>query len=206
MTVSWASWEARLTRDGAVGHHGGGAVRRRGRRSFPSGALSGRRGEHSRAGTAVRRTSVWPAPRRSAGAAAETEAVTRAAEQGPQAAGPRPHGAGMNGRRAPNTIVAATRRQPVSRPRGEVNVTSCSSSPTAGASVAPVPASACQTSGRLSRVIASRSFPSSACLVMTIQSRLKASAPTVSRIGPRRGIHSPCGAAGGGTGRRAPGP
>ena len=96
-----------------------------------------------------------------------------------------------------------------------------SSSATAGASVTPVPASACQTSGRLSPVIASRSCRSPSRRVMTIQSRsttrdgawlsamdesrpvktysrsacgaetMKASAPTVSRFGPRREIHTP---------------
>jgi hypothetical protein len=47
-----------LTPDAGVGHDERGAVRRRGRRPFPSGALSGRRGAHSRAGTASHPTSV----------------------------------------------------------------------------------------------------------------------------------------------------
>jgi ABC-2 type transport system ATP-binding protein len=46
------STAARLTRGAGGGHDERGAVRRRGRRPFPSGALSGRRGAHSRAVTA----------------------------------------------------------------------------------------------------------------------------------------------------------
>jgi hypothetical protein len=128
--------------------------------------------------------------------------------------------AGPNAKISTNPNPSATRRQPVTRLRAPVKFAACSSS-SAGASAAPVPASACQTSGRLSAVIASRICRSPSCRVTTIQSRLtirdgarlsamdesrpvnaysrsawgaetmKASAPTVSRFGPRRGIHTP---------------